>query len=217
MKKGRTKRPTTKEELDARELKGLWRALAFSKRIAESKEKITLKVICDIHRMIFEDVVPEIAGRFRRDGEDTKKLDYLEPPPGRLVTERMYTFWNEFDVRLAKVTPHPKSYNKKQMARWEDQILDTATWTQYQIAAIHPFPDGNGRMARIMTNVVLRRFGLQETDVKYEGADKARYLEALRMVDQYHNYDQLKNLILRSMIATYKKIRDVYKRQQAKK
>ncbi|MHB9010626.1 MAG: Fic family protein [Ignavibacteriaceae bacterium] len=210
--KGYAKRPTTKEELEIREAKGLWRALALSKKIAESKEKITLDVIREIHKTIFGEAVPEIAGRFRHNGEDTKKLDYLEPIPGRLVLDRMYTFWSEFDHKIARTPARPKSQNKKQFARWEDQVLDIATWTQYQIAAIHPFPDGNGRMARVMTNVVLRRFGLQGTDVEYEGADKDRYLQALRMIDRYNNYEPLKNLILQSMISTYRKIRDARKR-----
>ncbi len=39
--------------------------------------------------------------------------------------------------------------------------------------------EGNDRMARFMTNLVLYRFGLQPTSIKHEGENKERYLRAL--------------------------------------
>ena len=46
---------------------------------------------------------------------------------------------------------------------------------------IHPFDDGNGRVARLLTNYVLLRVGYPPIIVK--SADKTAYLTALRMAD----------------------------------
>jgi hypothetical protein len=43
------KRPRNKEELEQLEAEGFWKAINLSKKIAESKEKITLEVILRIH------------------------------------------------------------------------------------------------------------------------------------------------------------------------
>ena len=104
-----------------------------------------------------------------------------------------------------------KAY-KKALAKRNDAVVDLATWTQYQIAAIHPFCEGNGRMARLMTNLILHRFNLQPTDIKYEGENKIAYLDALGKIDKDGDYRHLKHLIVKGMITSYQKLIAVQKR-----
>lgn len=200
------RRPRDKSELDDREVAGLWKAIALAKEIGESGERITLGTILRIHRTIFESVMPEIAGRFRINGEDIKKLKCIEPPPGRLVQERIYAFWRELDARLSIIPRHPKKMTTTQVKKWRTQVFDVAAWTQHQIAAIHPFCEGNGRMARLMTNLILSRYGLPPSRVKYEEKkDKEHYLDTLCQIDLHDNYEPLKELIIKSVFEAYKK------------
>jgi len=155
---------------------------------------------------MFGTVVPEMAGRFRTNGEDIKKLKCIEPPPGRLVQERVYAFWRELDAKLAVIPRHPKKMTTTQVKKWRTQVFDIATWTQHQIAAIHPFCEGNGRMARLMTNLILSRYGLPPSQIKYEKKeDKEQYLAALCQIDLYGNYEPLKESIIKSVFEAYKK------------
>ena len=64
--------PKDEQEVREREAAGLWRAQTLAKEIGEGKEKITLEVILRIHKIFFENANPDIAGRFRRTGEDIK-------------------------------------------------------------------------------------------------------------------------------------------------
>jgi fido (protein-threonine AMPylation protein) len=196
---------------------GLWRAQALAKDIGESSEKITMDTIRRIHQVFFGDTFPEIAGKFRKDGQDIKKLRCIEPPPGRMVEERIYQFWREFDYKISTTPRSSANLSKKKKKEWLDRVFHLAAWTQHQIAAIHPFCEGNGRMARIMTNLVLRRFGLQPSQIKYEGEDKKRYLDALCQIDHFGNYEPLTKLIAESVFSTYKRIEDLQKRQIGQK
>lgn len=202
--------PKDDQELKEREAAGLWQAQALAKEIGESSEKITLEVILRIHKVFFQHAVPNIAGRFRKPGEDIKKLKYIVPPPGSAIQTKMYEFWREFDNRLSLIPAMPRSGGKKTLKKMleqhNDAVINLATWTQHQMAAIHPFCEGNGRMARLMTNLVLYRHKLQPTDIKYEGENKSAYLDALGEIDRNQDYRPLKHLIIKGMITSYQKL-----------
>ena len=206
MQKG-FKRPKSKTELDEREAAGFWKAIALANEIGLGDEKISLDVILRIHKTMLGFSQPELAGRFRKDGEDVKKLECIEPPPGRLVAEQIYEMWRELDGRLAQIGRHSTTLNVKRKKEWLDKVIDTAAWAQHKLVAIHPFGEGNGRTARLLINVILRRYGLPPSQVRFEGENKKDYLQALCQVDNYEDYDPLKHLILRGVI-------DVYKREE---
>lgn len=213
-------RPRSEDELKEREAAGFWQAQALAKKIAEGPEKVTVDVILRIHKAFFRLANPGMAGRFRRAGEDVKKLKCFEPPPGSAVLKKMFEFWRELDTRLSRIPPRPRLKSRKHLRKaleaWTDKVVDVAAWTQHQIASIHPFSEGNGRMARILTNLILVRYGLQPSDIKYEGENRKVYLDALCKIDHENDYRPLKQLIQKGMIETYRKLIDA-KRKAARK
>lgn len=59
----------------------------------------------------------------------------------------------------------------------------------HRLVSIHPFPNGNGRHARLMTDVMVRRQGRPvfpwgRTDIVRAGDFRRRYIEALRAADK---------------------------------
>lgn len=202
------RKPKSEEELQRREAAGLWKAQILAKNIAESDEKITLDVLLRLHKVFHEEANPAMAGRFRVEGEDIKKLTCITPPPGRLVLEEMYIFWREFDTKMAKIPSQPKgkAVSKTSLKKRNEEVIDLAAWTQHKLAWIHPFCEGNGRMARLMTNLVLRRFNFLPSDIKYEGENKQKYLQALCDIDIKNDYRMLRQLIIKGMTTSYKKL-----------
>lgn len=204
------RRPKSKDELDDREVAGLWKAISLVKEIGESDERITLNTVLRVHRVIFEAVMPEMAGRFRVEGQDVKKLKCIEPPPGRVVKERIYAFWRELDAKLSVIPRRPKAMTSTQVKKWRTQVFEVAAWAQHQVAAIHPFCEGNGRMARLITNMILSRYQLPPSQVKYDKkADKEKYLAALCQADTYGDYEPLKEIIIKSVYESYVKERNL--------
>ncbi|MEK7601739.1 MAG: Fic family protein [Patescibacteria group bacterium] len=208
MAKETFKPPRNDAELKQKEAEGLWRAQIISKDIAESDERITVETIKRIHGEFFKNVRPEMAGRFRRIGEDVKKLECIEPPLGLVVEQKMHEFWRNMDTRLATIPRKPRSKSEKSRALRNAEIVECAAWVHHQITAIHPFCQGNGRMARIMNNVILRRFGLQPSDFQKISEDKSRYLHALCQIDKMEDYEPLKEIIVEGVKHTYHRVYD---------
>ena len=57
-----------------------------------------------------------------------------------------------------------------------------ATWLHHAFVAIHPFQDGNGRVARMLASLVLIKNGLFPLTVKR--GEVGEYYDALNQVDE---------------------------------
>lgn len=70
--------------------------------------------------------------------------------------------------------------------------LEFAARFHHRLVQIHAFPDGNGRHARIMTDVVLerllgeKRLGWGNTSLDDQGKVRTTYIGALRQADKGH-------------------------------
>lgn len=75
----------------------------------------------------------------------------------------------------------------------EDPIV-VAAWFHHRFTQIHPYQDGNGRVARALTTLILLRFGLLplviDRDLRVE------YIGALELADE-HNLSGLANIFAR--------------------
>ena len=201
--------------LEDREAAGLWKAIAMSKEVGESARAIDLKVLLELHRKMFIEAMPEIAGRFRKPGEDVKKLACVEPPLGSAVPEKIHGFEKDLAYRIAHIPERPDPRRKKLYKQWVESVFNLAAWTQHSLVSIHPFCEGNGRVARLMTNVILRRFRMPPTDVKIESDDKQKYINALCQIDNHEDYEPLRTMLLRGSIATLNKEKETRQKKQA--
>ncbi len=81
----------------------------------------------------------------------------------------------------------------------DTEPIRLATWTHWAIARIHPFFDGNGRMARLWQDLIL--FGHHYTAAVIPATDRDRYYKALSVADDEENpnFNPLAQLISRSV------------------
>ena len=63
-----------------------------------------------------------------------------------------------------------------------------------------------------MTNLVLSRFGLPPSRVKFEGEHKSAYLGALCQIDKAHDYAPLKHIIAQSISEAFRKEAELRRR-----
>lgn len=62
-------------------------------------------------------------------------------------------------------------------------VLIIATWFHHAFSMIHPFQDGNGRVARLLTSLIFIKHGYFPLTVVREEA-KARYISSLELADE---------------------------------
>ena len=76
-------------------------------------------------------------------------------------------------------------------------ILIRAAWTHFTFVQIHPFQDGNGRIARLLTSLVLIQGGL--FPFALERSQRPQYIEALEAADD-GNYQPLLDMLMNDQL-----------------
>lgn len=156
---------TGKPLRDQAEARNLSEALDFLEDMASCADKpITETDIRQMHAFVLKGINDEEAGRYRRVTVVISGSKYA-PPPAEDVGPQMLQFCNW----LAAVTTSPA------LGTQEGLLYAAVAHTWF--VTIHPFIDGNGRVARLLMNLVLMRYGYPIAIITRE--DRQRYYDAL--------------------------------------
>jgi len=150
--------------------KGQKIALDFAEDFAKKDQVLDIYIIKDIHRMILGEVWKDVAGEYIKEEVLFKKSKFL-PPHYSKVAEEMHFF----DKWLVETQ---KELNAKDI--WD--ILVFATQTFHQLVKIHPFRDANGRVARVVFNLICRKYNLPYVLIPKSGKEE-KFLQALEKAD----------------------------------
>ena len=165
-------------ERDQDEVKGYYAALDEAERLAKRREKVSEATVQKLHALVMGGGQTRVKSTPYRDGQNvirdgrSKGIVYMPPE--------------------AKDVP----WLMKQLITWINQkdelpVPIKAGIAHYQYATIHPYYDGNGRTARLLTTLILHLGtydlkGLYALEEHYARNLKA-YYEALT-VGPSHNY-----------------------------
>ncbi len=200
-------RPHDEEELQKREAIGVIRASRFVRLHASSHKPIDINTISLIHKEIFEEAWPEIAGKYRDENLEITDSKHL-PPHHSQVAEQMRNAGIEFSAQLDKLKKVEGVIIMGEEPTDEileaiDNVVQSAAWIHHLITFVHPFRDGNGRTARLAANLILERYGLIGISIKMEKENKNRYRQALAQIDSMKDYEPLKAIIYEGLIDRY--------------
>jgi prophage maintenance system killer protein len=158
-------------------------AIEHVRKLAEDKTRLLGEGdIRDLNKIILKE--PFWKAAETADGQSTRK----EIIPGQYkTTPNNVRLPNGDTFFFASVDDTPPRMSA--LAAWLRQELDSPSLHPVALAAklhhdfvlIHPFDDGNGRVARLLVNYVLMRSGYLPLIVRTE--DKANYLTALQLAD----------------------------------
>ena len=167
--------PNRKRDED--EVEGYYAALEFVKRHGKSKQPITEKTVQMLHALVMDKGRKKVKPSVYRDDQNVIResssgsIVYL-PPEAQDVPGLM-----------------------KALVEWiQNSDLPTpliAGIAHYQLATIHPYWDGNGRVARLLATLILHTRGYDQKGIysldEYYERDLPAYYDALQ-VDPSHNY-----------------------------
>lgn len=168
------------------EKKGVAKALEYILKLNSKKAKITPRLICNIHQTGFGFIFPGWAGKFRTI--DVTVGDF-EPPHYSRVPQLIEILCDDLEERL-KHLPHFSDDEQ-----FLSEVILLFAWFQHQFVWIHPFKDYNGRVARLVTNLLSLNLGLPIITIKAEtGKDRENYIDAMKAADN-HDFFKLEKLI----------------------
>lgn len=164
-------RKVTALEKDIKEVKNYNKALAYVEQLGKDATfKLSEATIREIHTLVLKGIDDEIAGKYR--ARQVYVGDYLPPEHFKVPT-----LMQELIAWIKN--PEPQNLSP---------IL-YAGITHYELVAIHPFDDGNGRTARLLTTLMLIQNGYGMTSFfapeSHYNRDRKAYYEALSSADKY--------------------------------
>jgi Fic family protein len=164
-------------ERDENEVKGYYAALYYVEQLAAKGSNVTENIIQKLHALVMSDLKKQ---SYYRDGQNvirdgkTRAIVYL-PPEAKDVSKLMNELihW----INYSKNIPCP--------------II--AGIAHYQFATIHPYYDGNGRTARLLTTLILHLGGYDLKGLysleEYYARNLTAYYEAIGVGSSHNYYD----------------------------
>lgn len=183
----------------ALELRGQEGMLENAEQRGALKEELSISMLLDMHRSIFGKSWPDIAGRFRDDDVQIQGMAHLPPPAGKVqqILQQSIMSINEAMRSLGELN-HGNFFD----------VLRLAAKAHYLIAHVHPFRDGNGRIARAAGDYIMLYFGMFHdvimTDYREDYLDS---LEDCDLTDQ----TPLFNFLLYSYLETLERVSTFFK------
>lgn len=168
-----------RRERDEKEVRGYYAALDYAETFATEHRAITEAYLQKLHALVMA------GGRTR-----------CKPTPYR---RGQNVIRDAASGAIVYMPPEAADVPKlmKQMIIWINRqaaaspIPVVAAVAHYQLATIHPYYDGNGRVARLLTNTVLHQHGYGLSGIynleEYYARDLRAYYAALD-VGESHNY-----------------------------
>lgn len=179
------------------EKEGIKRAQGHILILSSKKAKITSNLILEVHKIGFGFIFPDWAGKFRT--EDVTVGEY-EPPHYSKIPELVKTLCGDLEERL-KHLPQQEDQEK-----YLAQVIELLAWFQHRFVWIHPFKDYNGRIARLLTNLIALNLGLPILSIKAEtGKDRTNYVKAMIEADN-NDYSELERLIANALKENLEKV-----------
>ena len=147
---------TVNEHLEAiNHVKGI----EFLKDIVKSKSNISEEIIKEMHKIILSSIDDEEAGSFRTTNVRIVGANHI-PPQSMKIPRLMKEFVEWYYANERKIS-----------------ISEMASELHYKFVMIHPFIDGNGRVARLLINLYLMRNGYPPAIILK--VDRKRYYRVL--------------------------------------
>jgi fido (protein-threonine AMPylation protein) len=149
------------------------------------KGDISLDLVRKIHSMVQRNIDDEQSGNLRRISVGVVGSNF-EPPPAIFVQEELQELIDWYKKNPDNLPP-----------------FEIACIFHYRFVQVHPFVDGNGRVARELLNFILEKNGYPPLIIEVK--DREDYLKRLQMADDGEPKPFIELLALK-MITDYENV-----------
>ena len=181
---------------------------AYEKAIEHAKQHkpITIDTLISLSAFVMKNTGKEYNTALGNFSSARGELRLLNVTAG--VGGRSYMNYSKVPAKLAEFCDQLNAERVKSATMTVDELYQMSFDAHYNLATIHPWADGNGRMARLVMNMLQFEFGLIPTKILKE--DKEEYIKALVATREDDNLDIFRGFMtsmmeqnLQNEIATY--------------
>ena len=182
--------------------------VAYEKAIelAKQHEPITVDMLISLSALVMKNTGKEYNTALGNFSSARGELRLLNVTAG--VGGRSYMNYSKVPAKLAELCEQLNSERAKSSTMSVDELYKLTFDAHYNLVTIHPWADGNGRMARLVMNMLQFEFGLIPTKILKE--DKEEYIKALVATREDDNLNIFRGFMtsmmeqnLQNEIATY--------------
>ena len=150
---------------------------AYEKAIelAKQHKPITIDMLISLSALVMKNTGKEYNTALGNFSSARGELRLLNVTAG--VGGRSYMNYSKVPAKLAEFCEQLNTERAKASTMSIDELYQLTFDAHYNLVTIHPWADGNGRMARLVMNMLQFEFGLIPTKILKE--DKEEYIKAL--------------------------------------
>ena len=181
---------------------------AYEKAIelAKQHKPITIDMLISLSALVMKNTGKKYNTALGNFSSARGELRLLNVTAG--VGGRSYMNFSKVPAMLAEFCKKHNSERAKASTMTVNELYQMSFDAHYNLVTIHPWADGNGRMARLVMNMLQFEFGLIPTKILKE--DKEEYIKALVATREDDNLDIFRGFMtsmmeqnLQNEIATY--------------
>ena len=164
------------------EITGHNEAINWILEIVKDKTPLTEKFIRELHTLLLKETSYKEAQT--PEGKPTRRkieVGKYKTQPNHVLTVTGETFYFAAPEETPAKMQELVEWFRKEKEKADVNPIILAALFHYRFIRIHPFDDGNGRVARILMNFILMQFGYPPVIIKTE--DKENYYAVLRLAD----------------------------------
>jgi len=138
-------------------------AIAYIEKLAQGENPFQEDDILKVHSLLMRGIDDQNAGKYRTGQVRVAGATFMPPPASKiqpLINELLQTISRNPD---------------------ELRPIELAAFFHHKLVSIHPFIDGNGRTARLLSNLILMKTGYPFTVLLH--VDRPKYLRTLSEAD----------------------------------
>lgn len=142
---------------------------------AKNHEKLTVEMLCKLSSILMQNTGTEyntIAGSFSSAKGELRLVNVSAGRGGK-----SYLAWQKVPDRLQKTCDYLNRRRSEIDKHSIEEIYKLSFEAHYLLVSIHPWADGNGRMSRLVMNMIQKEFDVIPSIVKKE--NRVEYIQSL--------------------------------------
>ena len=156
------------------------KALSF---LNKYKGDLSKRIILKLHKIIMTNIDDQEAGRIRTYPVAIQGANWM-PPNEKEIKDKFEEFLQWYVKNKRRLHP-----------------IELATIVHLKFIEVHPFGDGNGRVGRLITNLILMKNGYPPMNIKVK--DTIPYVKQLQYAQNTKKYDKLVDWFIQKLGEDY--------------